>query len=498
MTDIPFRQIPNNLRVPLFYAEVDPSHANTALPNLRALLIGTMAAAGLAAANVPALVYSPDDARTQYGQGSILAAMVDAYRKNDPTGEVWALPLAEAGGAAAATGNIGFAGPATAAGVLSLYIAGFLVAVPVTANMTAAQLATAVAAAINANADLPVTAAVDGVITTQVNITAKLKGLTGNDIDMRVNYLGSRAGEVTPAGITSTITALSGGATNPTLTTALANLQDLPFEFIACAYSDAASLTALAGLLNDTAGRWSWSTQIFGHWFVAYRGTYSGLTTFGVTLNDQHGSVLGMNDTPTAMWRVAAALAAQAAVSVRADPSQPIREVTLQGVLAPPIASRFSLGQRNTLLFDGISTFDVAQDGSVVLEKLITTYQKNSFNVADNAYLDAETLFTLAAVLRELQGLVTSRYGRTKLAADGAFLPPGSAIVTPKMIKADLVAKYRELEQERGWVQQSAVFAANLIVQKNSANPNRVDVLYPAILIDRLDVFALLAQFRLS
>jgi phage tail sheath gpL-like len=35
-------------------------------------------------------------------------------------------------------------------------------------------------------------------------------------------------------------------------------------------------------------------------------------------------------------------------------------------------------------------------------------------------------------------------------------------------------------------------------VQLNSTNPNRVDVLWAGILIDRLDVFALLAQFRLA
>jgi phage tail sheath gpL-like len=47
-------------------------------------------------------------------------------------------------------------------------------------------------------------------------------------------------------------------------------------------------------------------------------------------------------------------------------------------------------------------------------------------------------------------------------------------------------------------VQNEAAFAAALVVQKNATNPNRVDVLWPGILIDRLDVFALLAQFRLQ
>lgn len=497
MTDIPFKQIPGNIRVPLFYAEVDASHANTATPNLRALLIGGKTASGVAAANQPLILAGADDAKTQFGLGSILAQMAFAYRKNDPFGEFWGLPLTDAGGGAFALGNISFTGPATAAGTLSLYIAGFLVSVAVTSGMIATALATAVAAAINANVNLPVTAAVNGGSAFQVDITAKNKGVTGNDIDVRLNYQGSRAGEITPAGIVGTITALSGGTTNPTLTTALANLVDLPFDFIAMAYTDATSIAALTAFLNDTAGRWSWQTQIYGHCFIAYRGTFSGLTTFGTGLNDQHMSALGVYDTPTPVWKVAAAVAAQAAISVRADQAQPIHSVVLADVLAPPIASRFSLSQRNTLLFDGISTFNVDQAGNVILEKLVTTYQTNTFGSPDNSYLDVETLFNLAGILREMRAMVTSKYGRCKMSANGTRLQPGSGVVTPNIIRADIIAKYRD-QADRGLVQQPDLFAQALIVQLNSQNPNRVDVLLPDILIARLDVLATLAQFRLS
>lgn len=497
MVDVPFHQIPTSLREPLFYAEVDASHANTSTPNLRALLIGTKTAAGAAPANVPLILQAVDDAKTQFGLGSILARMASAYRLNDTFGEVWGLPLAEAAGGTAATGSISFVGTATAAGTLSLYIAGQLVSVAVPSGMTAAQLATAVIAAITAAVDLPVTAAVDGADNFKVNLTARHKGVTGNDIDIRLNYRGSPSGEITPAGIVPTIVAMAAGATNPTLGPALAALADQPFEFIACAYTDATSLAALTAFLNDTAGRWSWQVKLYGHCIVAYRGTYGALTTWGGALNDPHLSALGVYDTPTPMWEIASALAAQAAISVRADQSQPIRNVVLQGVLAPPVASRFSLSQRNAMLFDGVSTFNVDQSGQVILSKLITTYQKNSFNVDDNSFLDAETLFNLAGILRRLEAVVTTKYGRSKLASDGAFLQPGSNVVTPNLIRADIIAEYRALEAE-GHVQASDVFAAGLKVQKNTINPNRLDVLWPGILVGRLDIFALLAQFRLA
>jgi phage tail sheath gpL-like len=207
--------------------------------------------------------------------------------------------------------------------------------------------------------------------------------------------------------------------------------------------------------------------------------------------------MLPFNDSPTPNWIWAASFAAACAVSLRADPARPLHTLTMSTPLPPPIQSRFILSDRNTLLFDGMSTFTVQTGGIVALEGVITTYQKNGFGQADNSYLQTVTLYNLAYVLRRLRGVVTSKYVRVKLAKDGTRFAPGSAIVTPKIIRADIISEYRKMEFE-GYVQASDVFAANLVVQQNATNSNRVDVLYPAILIDQLDLFALLAQFRLA
>jgi phage tail sheath gpL-like len=380
--------------------------------------------------------------------------------------------------------------------VLSLYIAGQLVSFTVMPGETLAELAIGLAAAINAVGALPVTATVDTTTVSKVDIVAKNAGLAGNDIDLRLNYLGPTNGEATPVGLALTIVAMAGGATNPTLTAGLANLLDQPFDFIVCPYTDAASMNAMQSFLNDQTGRWSWETQVYGHVFYALRGTLSALTTFGTTRNNQHESVMGFNDSPTPNWVWAAALAGTAAVSLRADPALPLQTLPIAGVLAPPLSSRFNLGERNTLLFDGIATFDVAQDGTVSIENLITTYQLNSFGQPDDSYLEIETLFTLMFVLRDMSSLVTSKYARVKLAADGTRFAPGAAVVTPSMIKADLIAEFQALEYQ-GLVQNSAAFAAGLVVVQNANNPNRVDVLWPGALIDQLRIFAVLAQFRL-
>ena len=166
-------------------------------------------------------------------------------------------------------------------------------------------------------------------------------------------------------------------------------------------------------------------------------------------------------------------------------------------MLAPPLHSRFDLSDRNTLLWDGVSTFTVGADGTVALENVITTYRVNGFGVPDDSYLQVETLATLTYVLRRLRAVVTSQFSRMKLANDGTRVAPGTNVVTPAIIKGALIAEYARMELD-GFVQESSKFAQGLIVQKNTLNPNRVDVLYPAVLINQLRVFALLMQFSLQ
>ena len=115
-------------------------------------------------------------------------------------------------------------------------------------------------------------------------------------------------------------------------------------------------------------------------------------------------------------------------------------------MLPPPLVSRFPNTERNTLLFDGISTFTVNDAGTIMLEGTITTYQKNAFSQADNSYLQINTMYNLASILTQLNIAVTSNFARFKLAADGTKFADGSNIVTPSTIKAFLIAQYQEME----------------------------------------------------
>lgn len=491
---IPFTNIPSNLRTPLFFAEFDNSQANTATTTQRTLIMGQMLTDGTLPANIPVLVSSVATVAGQCGAGSMLHGQMAAYLANDTAGEIYILPLSDTTAMVAATGKITVTTQASATGVISLYIAGIRVQVAVVATDEVAEIATALTAAINTTASLPVTAAaVDAVIT----LTAKNKGAHGNIIDLRLNYLGSAGGETTPDSLVLTFTPMAGGAGAPELDDALANLQDRTFDFIINPYTDTASLNKIKEFLSDSTGRWSYAEQLYGHSFAAQSGTYGQLTAAGELRNDQHASLLGVNGSPTPSYIWSAAYVGAIAQSLRNDPGRPLQTLAISGVLAPPLANRFTLTERNNLLHSGISTVTVTDDGTVQVENIITTYQKNKYGAEDDSYLQIETLFLLMFVTRFLRTQVTSKFARMKLAANGTRFAPGSAIITPNVIRAELIAQYQTLEFN-GYVQDAKGFAKGLIVEKSASNPNRVDVLWTGVLINQLRIFAVLNQFRLQ
>lgn len=491
---VSFSNIPSDIRVPLFYAEVDNSMANIGASSLRRLLIGQVNddADGAEIGRLT-LVSRTSEAKDIGGVGSMLASMHARWRAIDVAGEVWCLPLKVATGVAA-TGTVTVTGSVESAGLVNLYVAGQRVRALAVAGASAEAVATALAAAINDAIDLPVTATVAaGVVTLQ----AKFKGELGNDIQLQLNRLGRVNSEVTPAGLTIVTTGMTSGVGSPDAAAALAALGDEEFEFIAQPWTDADTLDAWKETMDDSAGRWSWAKQLYGHVYSAKRGTLGELVAAGRLRNDPHVTVHGFErGVPQPVWEVAAAWAARTAVFINADPARPTQTGVLGGIDPAAASDRFTLTERQSLLTSGIATASYS-GSSYRIERAITTYQRNAYGQVDDSYLDSETLHQSAYVIRYLRSIITSKYGRHKLANDGTRFGPGQAIVTPKVIRGELVAAYGALERD-GIVENAEMFNQYLIVERDANNPNRLSVLFPPDLVNQLRVFALLYQFRLQ
>jgi phage tail sheath gpL-like len=501
---VDFNTIPPNLRVPLFWAEFDNTQAGYLQTPQPACLLGYKLQTAPAATNTPLLVASYSQAVALFGAGSMLADMVDAYRANDPTGILYCIAVPAPTGTPA-SGTVTFAGTPTQSSTIAVYVAGRRYPVGIVPTSTPTGIANALAAAINADPmSLVTAAAASGVVT----LTAHTAGTHGDVIDISLNLAGIAGAEWTPSGLSVTLAAMAGGTGSPDITAALASLADSEYDFVCSAWSDASELDELKAAFNDQTGRWAWNVQLYGHAFTARGGTAAALQTFGQARNDQHCSVLGFPQlaaptatstigTPSPAWRIAAALTGEAAVSLRADPARPLQTLPLNGVVFAPPGSRFIVADRQALLFSGIATCTAYADGVARIERCVTTYQKDGFGNADPSYLDVQTPATLQLIVRTLRNAILSKFPRCKLADNGTRFGPGQAIVTPNIVRAELVAQYSEMEY-LGIVENTPAFTNALIVERNANDPNRLDVLFPPDLVNQLRIFALLVQFRLQ
>jgi len=482
---ISFDSVPSNLRVPGTYIEFSNRLGGNSQIEFKLVVLGQRLAAGTVAEGVPVRVYNADDAEKFFGRGSQLHLMFIALKKADPYFETWAIAMDDGVGSTAGTKTLTVTGAATEAGAATIYMGGKKVVATIADTDDVTAIATAIVAAVTADTLLPFTAANTlGVVT----LTAKNKGEAANDIDVRVGY----NGESLPAGVAIAVADGVTGATNPDITTALAAMADEWYNWIVNPWNDATNLAALDTELDDRYGPLK---QIGARTFTAYRENLANTATFGNGRNNPHVTTMGTNTSPTPPYEWAAVNAVVAGAALALDPARQVRTLELTGVLPPAIADRWDDTERNSLLFDGISTYTVTADGKVLIEQQITNYQKNDLAIADDSYLYINTPETLERIRYEQRARFGLKYPRHKLASDDARPAPGQPVMQPKLARAELLALYRDFEA-KGWAQDYDGYAETLLLEVDNANSERLNWYDSPKLVGNLRVTAGHTEFR--
>ena len=195
--------------------EFDASQAGASTQKRRMLVVGQSAAGGSAPAGEAKRVDSVGEIAALFGAGSQVGAMARSAKTAHPTGQVWALPLADAANASKATATITVSASSAKAGANANAIA---TAIKTALNRAAPALPVVAASPSSANANATANA---------VTLTCRWGGTTGNQIDLRHSY---RQEDTLPSGVSLALTAFSGGATDPDLSTALAALGDTQYH----------------------------------------------------------------------------------------------------------------------------------------------------------------------------------------------------------------------------------------------------------------------------
>ncbi|MGV3581906.1 MAG: hypothetical protein ACO1N8_06340 [Methylophilus sp.] len=481
---VAFDYIPSALRYPGAYIEIDGSQAGLGEDIPAVLIVGQKLAAGTAPSGEITRISSVEDAVNKAGVGSMAASMVKKYRAGDKVLDVYMLPYSDNAAGVQATGQIEVTAIATQASTLALYIDGVAVNVGLAQNLTLATTAAAIAAKINANNDLPVTAASAGAL---VTLTARHKGTCGNSIDVRTSLYG----EIKPAGLALTIGAMANGAGDPETGDLTAIIGQRWYRYIALGINDAATLAAWAA---ESQNRYQPPVQAGFRLFTAHRGDYAAAAAFGETKNYEHIADLSLGINPTAVWNAAAIVAAAAAPRLYNNPAESLEGTKLIGMVG---VSYHDWTQANSLLFKGMSVMEIAKDGSCYIKRLISMYQYRPDGSADDAYLDINTAETYERIRYEQRIGAIKRFTGTAAAKNNEGYRPGLRITTEDDVRAYLLGLYQNtLIYEKGWCQDYGFYKSNLYVEQDPDNPSRFNFVDTPVLLSPYYILAGRGQFR--
>lgn len=461
---ISFDNIPSTIRKPGAYFEFNTTLAVNSLPaNVQpALIVAQRLAAGTVAALTPTRVYSTNDAATYFGRGSLAHRMVKAALKANPYLDL-TVCASDDGAGAAATGTVTIANAATGSGVLSLYVGNDLVQIAIANGDAVNAIATALAAAVNALPDLPVTAAAAlGVVT----LTARNKGAVANQIDLEATITAN-------IGSTVAVVAMAGGTIDPDIQTALDKVYASQYSLVVTPYNDATSLATLRDHLDAVSGP---IEQRPGVGYYAADTSLASAITLATGINS--GRMVGplLRGTRSPSYEVAAAFAAVRASE--SDPARPLNYLPLKGIAAPAEAQRLTRQEQESALANGVAPLQVGPGEQVQIVRAITTYVENMAGVPDISLLDVTTIDTLDYTRRSVRERLLLRFPRAKLSTK-----------TPPRVRTEVLDVLNRLERLE-ILENVAANRPGVIIVRDEQDPNRLNIRIPADVVNGLHVIA--------
>ena len=418
---------------------------------------------------------SAADVAERFGYGS--CKQLFPTTGNAATFPVTIYPVAEGNNDVAATGSISITGPATKAGSGTVTIGGIEADFAVTKAETAAELAAVIAASINAAIDMPVTAAVDSEDNAKINLTAKWKGANGNRILLDAEY--------DAEGITLTISAMTGGAGVPSVTSALEKINTV-WETMILNTFDYTNSDLLDELYEFGNARWG---TLVKKPVLAATGCVDGYSTRTAITDARTTDYInflvvsvGSKELP---WVIAAkAMVNDILTTADSNPAQNYKGL-LSGLKAGDDSVQEDYAVRNMSVSKGSSTN--IKNGSVAqLNDIVTMYHPAS----EGKYPSKRYVVDLIKLMNVVYNV------RLIMEADsviGAPLVSDSTVTTnpsaiqPKTVKGWFANLANSLAL-KALISDQDFTKKNTVVEIDSENPKRLNVTFPVKLSGNVEV----------
>ncbi len=450
--------------------------------------------------NVPVQILSPEDVANQTGFGFMLHRLaIQAFKKSGGL-ETWIIPQPETT-EVVAEGEIDFAtSTGVLAGTLALYIAGDRVPVTITDAMTVEDIADAVVAAIAADDSLPVTA-VKVAVTFEVTITAKTKGLYGNDITLEFNL---QAGETLPTGVVTAVTAMASGTGVPDIQDALdalgtgdAQNENFFTDVIHGYGQDTTTIDAISaynGEGNDFVGNYAKTVarpfrSLNGDNAVDTAGLTALLVISNARKSDRTNGIIAIEGSPNHPAEFAAQVTAIMAKTNNFRAEESYIGKQLSDVFAGDVSERWSSDYtvRDSSLKQGITSVTI-ENGAIVLQNIVTFYHPDSIALSSNAFLSMRNI----SIIQNLGNSSKANFSREKwqsitIVSDAAKV--SSAVSRDKVRDIDSVIDDL-VALAKAWEGLAWIFTADFTIEQLAvgdkvtirAGNNGFDMIQPVIL----------------
>lgn len=454
--------IPNVLK-PGDYFEFNTTLGARALAtnDQKLVIVAQRTTAGTIAALTPVEVFSDEAAATYFGRGSQAHRMAAAAINANPYLQLTAVGLDDDAAGIAATASVVVHGPASGTGQLRLSVCNTPVAVAVASGDEATQLASALAAAINASLDLPVSASATEAT---VTLTARNKGACGNEIGLVVT--------TTATGVTMTLTTMHGGQGDPSLAHALAVIFSAGHTVIVSPYSTQDALSQLSAHLDKVSGPLE---QRGALGVTGWNATLAAGTTLTSTANAPRITTGWHNGSRLTNGELAAVYAG--VIASEPDPARPLQTLPLPGLDITPQSQWPGRTEQENALANGLAPFEI-QGSSVQIVRAVSTYVKDAEGVTDRTLMDITILRSLDYVRLACRTRISQRFPRDKL-TDGRLAQMRSELL-------DVLYKLQAL----AIVEQVDDNKAQLTVTRDLQDDSRADAHIPAAIVRGLHVFA--------
>jgi phage tail sheath gpL-like len=305
--------------------------------------------------------------------------------------------------------------------------------------------------------------------TSTVTWTAGNNGTLGNQIDVRLN---ANVGEQTPPGLTVTINAMTGGATDPaaSIATALSSLVSTWYTDVAFPWTDATNIGVFG---NWAASRYAAMSKLDVQGYVSISATYG--TCLAFEPNNKYISHLDIQNPLMPSWKTAAAFAGACCYQTAQAPALQLKTVPLTGIQAPAQGDQFTPLQREAILQNGGSTYYADSNGNMYLERVTTSYRMDPGSIPNAAWFDLQATKVPTRVRYDWDAYIGMLYPRNELAIDGSIAAEyADNVVTPSMLEGSWAGRSAVYEKN-GWIQNSAVTAKNSSFSIDPNDGNRVN-----------------------